>query len=377
MNLLLSAGEASGDLHGSRLLEALRTLGARVDAFGMGGARLIGAGLDPIVRSEALSVVGITEAVEKLPGVWRALGALSRAAVERRPDGAVLIDFPDFHSLLSRRLRRRGTPLIYYVSPQVWAWRRWRARTIAGRARRIITLFPFEVEIYRRLGADAVCAGHPLVEDVQEGLALPSPLPAKTRRRLVLLPGSRPSEVRRHWGPLAEAAARLARRRDLEVVAVRAPGLPLDLFTGAAERGFQVLEGGLHPLLASADLAFVASGTATLDAALCGTPMIVVYRTSAFSHAIARSLVTVRWMALVNIVAGEPVVPELLQSRFTADNLEREADALLGSPERLEAMRRGLARVAGALGPPGASARAAAFVLDALGRTPASEGAAP
>lgn len=380
MNLLISAGETSGDLHGARLLAALRELRPSVRAFGMGGARLEAAGLDTIVRSEALAVVGITEAVEKLPGALRALSALERAAAERRPDAAVLIDFPDFHNLLARRLHRARVPLVYYISPQVWAWRRWRARTIAARARRIITLFPFEVEIYRRFGADAVCAGHPLVEDVAESLAAPSPLPPKTRRRLVLLPGSRRSEVARHWEPLAEAAERLARRHDLEVVAVRAPELPEDLFAGAARRNIAVVSGGLAPVVASADLAFVASGTATLETALCGTPMIVVYRTSAFSHAIARALVRLEWVALVNIVAGEALVPELLQERLTPDNLEREAEALLGSPERLEAMKRGLARVARELGPPGASARAAACVLSAVepasGRAPAASGAA-
>ncbi len=369
MNLLISAGEASGDLHGAHLLRALQAARPGLRAFGMGGERLVAAGLVPVVRSEALSVVGITEVVEKLPGVARALAALGAAAAEQKPDAAVLIDFPDFHNLLSRRLRRAGVPLVYYVSPQVWAWRPWRARAIASRALRIITLFPFETEIYRRLGADAACSGHPLVEDVAEGLGAPSPLAPKTRRRLVLLPGSRPSEVARHWEVLSEAAARLARRLDLEVVAVRAPGLSESLFPGAAERGIRIASRGLHPILASADLAFVASGTATLETALCGAPMIVVYRTSAFSYAVARALVRLRRFSLVNIVAGEDVVPELLQRNLTAENLEREAAALLGSAERLEAMRRGLARVARELGPPGASARAAELVLGALGRS--------
>jgi len=366
MNLLVSAGEASGDLHGARLLGALRALRPGIRAFGMGGERLVSAGLDPVARSEALSVVGISEAVEKVPGVLRALSSLDAAAGARRPEAAVLIDFPDFHNLLSRRLRRRGIPLIYYVSPQVWAWRRWRARTIAGRARRIITLFPFETEIYRRLGADAVWAGHPLVEDVQEGLAVSSALPAKTRRRLVLLPGSRPGEVERHWPVLSEAAARLARRLDLEVIVVRARGLEAALFRGAAERGIAVISGGLHPVLASADLALVASGTATLETALCGTPMIVVYRTSAVSHAIAKALVRLPWIALVNIVAGEAVVPELIQDRLTVENLVREAESLLESPEKRAVMKSSLARVAGELGPPGASVRAAELVLSAI-----------
>jgi lipid-A-disaccharide synthase len=366
MNLLISAGEASGDLHGARLLKELQSRRPGLTAFGMGGARLEEAGLETVVRSEALSVVGISEVFEKLPALRGALRRLDQAAIARKPQAAVVIDFPDFHGFLSRRLKRDGVPLIYYVSPQVWAWRKWRARTIAARARRIITLFPFEAEIYRKLGADAVCAGHPLVEDVQEGLRTPSPLPAKTRRRLVLMPGSRPRELDRNWERMSEAAARLGKRFDLEVVALRAPALPEALFLGARERGIAVVSTGLHALLSSADLAFVASGTATLEAALCGAPMVVVYRVSALSWAIVSVLVHLRWASLVNIVAGEELVPELIQDRFTVENLEREGANLLSAPGRVETMKAGLARVAGQLGPPGASARAAEYVLSAL-----------
>jgi lipid-A-disaccharide synthase len=372
VNLLISAGEASGDLHGARLLGALRAARPDLRAFGMGGTRLEAAGLERIVRSEALSVVGVYEVIEKLPVLRRALSALDAAARRRKPRAAILIDFPDFHGLLGRKLRRAGVPLIYYISPQVWAWRPHRAHRIAESARRIITLFPFETEIYRRLGADVVCAGHPLVEDVREGLALPSPLPQKTRRRLVLLPGSREGELRRHWDSMAEAAAMLAGRLDLELIAIRAQGLSEGLFPRAAERGIRIATGGTHPILASADLALVASGTATLEAALCGTPMVVVYRTSAFSWAIAQALIRLRWASLVNIVAGEEVVPELIQDDLTVENLVRESEGLLTSPERLETMRVGLARVSQELGPPGASARAAQYVLSALDAAPDS-----
>ena len=366
LNLLISSGEASGDGHGARLLAALRNKRPGLAAFGMGGRRLAAAGLDRVVFSEELSVVGISEVFEKLPALWRALRRLKAGARERRPDGAVLIDFPDFHGLLARRLERDRVPLIYYVSPQVWAWRSGRALAIARRARRIITLFPFEAEIYKRLGADAVCAGHPLVDDVREGLTIPSPLPAKTRRRLVLLPGSRTAELEHHWEPMARAAHRLASRLDLEVVAVRASGLSDSLFPGAAKRSIRVVDSGLHSLLATADLVFVASGTATLEAAICGAPMIVVYKTSPASFAVGRRLVQVSWISLVNLVAQEPVVLELLQGEFNAERLEREGEALLSDPMRLSRMRDALARVARALGPAGASERAADAVLEAL-----------
>ena len=332
----------------------------------MGGPRLRAEGLDAIVASESLSVVGISEVFEKLPALARALGGLGRAARRERPDAAVLIDFPDFHSLLARSLSRQGVPLIYYVSPQVWAWRRGRARAIARRARRIVTLFPFEAEIYRSLGADAVWAGHPLVDDVREGIVRPSPLPPKTRRRLLLLPGSRSAELRRHWEPMRRAARALSCRLDLEVAAVRAPGLSDELFAGTDEDGIALVSSGTHALLATADLAFVASGTATLEAALCGSPMVVVYRTSAASFAVGKLLVQVPWVSLVNIVAGEEVVPELLQAEMTAARLEEEGGSLLESAERLGRMRRGLARVAERLGPPGGSDRAAAAVLETV-----------
>jgi lipid-A-disaccharide synthase len=368
MNILISAGEASGDIHGSRLLRSLRSLRPGIGAFGMGGEKLEAEGLERIVSSENLSVVGISEVFEKLPDLSRALRAISREAVRRRPAAAVLIDFPDFHALLARRLLSAGVPLIYYVSPQFWAWRGGRAARLARTARRIITLFPFEADIYRRLGADAVWAGHPLVDDVREGLQKnPAPRPDAGRRRLLLLPGSRTAEVRRHWDVMREAALNLGRRHPLEVVAIRAPGLPLSLYAGAVESGVTVAPAGeRHGLLSSSDLAFVASGTATLEAALCGAPMVVVYRTSPASHALARLLVRISRISLVNIVAGEPVVPELIQKDFRVPRLEEEGEALLSSPERVRRMREGLARVARDLGPPGGSERAARAVLEVV-----------
>jgi lipid-A-disaccharide synthase len=366
MNLLISAGEASGDLHGARLLDALKRRRPDLSAFGMGGERLERSGLKRIVRSESLSVVGVLEVVEKLPALWRALGRMRAGTRRSRPDAAILIDFPDFNGILARRLHRDGVPIVYYVSPQVWAWRAGRARSIAKMARRIVTLFPFEEEIYRRLGADVVCAGHPLVDDVREALEKEPPVPHRDKARLVLLPGSRVAEIRRHWKPMLEAAAALARRFDLEVATVKAPGLPEHLFEGAAELGIPIVTTGRHALIASADLAFVASGTATLETALCGTPMIVVYRTSAASYAIGKRLVNVSWISLVNIVAGEEVVPELIQEQFHAARLEREGAALLGAPEELAKMRLALARVAARLGPRGGSDRAAEAILEVL-----------
>jgi lipid-A-disaccharide synthase len=366
VNLLISAGEASGDLHGSRLVRALAARRWPLSVFGMGGPRLAAEGVDRVARSEDLSVMGISDVLGKLPTVFRALSVLAREAALRRPEAAILIDFPDFHEALARRLRRQGIPLIYYVSPQVWAWRAGRARVIARRARRILTLFRFETEIYHRLGADAVWTGHPIVDDVREGLAAGSAAAPKTRPRLALLPGSRPGEILRLWPPLRDAAARLSRSRGVEAFVVQTPGVPEDRYPGAREAGIRLVASGAHALLASADLALVASGTATLETALCGAPMVVVYQASRVSYAIGRRLVKVPWISLVNIVAGESLVPELLQDQVSPDRLEREATALLDSPPLRERMKRGYERVARELGPPGASERAADAVLDVL-----------
>jgi len=309
--------------------------------------------------------MGISEVLAKLSSVWRALSALRHAAAQRKPEAAVLIDFPDFHAVLARTLRRQAVPLIYYVSPQVWAWRPGRARVIARRARLILTLFSFETEIYRRLGADVVWTGHPIVDDVAEGLA-GAPAAAGPRPRLALLPGSRPAEVRRLWPLMRDAAAHLAARRPLDVFAVQAPGFSDASYPGARDAGIALVASGAHPLLASAELAWVASGTATLETALCRTPMVVVYRASRMSFAVGRRLVKVPWISLVNIVAGETVVPELLQEELTPERLLEESQALLDSPERRTRMRADLERVARELGPPGASRRAAEAVAAAL-----------
>jgi lipid-A-disaccharide synthase len=323
--------------------------------------------MEAVVSSETLSVVGFSEVFEKLPQLARGPQGARRQSGKERPDAAVLIDFPDFHVLLARKLRSLGVPLIYYVSPQVWAWRKGRAGTISRKARRIITLFPFEAEIYRRLGADVVWAGHPLVDDVREGLAKPSPLPPAPGRRLMLLPGSRTAELRRHWLPMAQAAERLRERFDLEVITVRAAGLPEGLFDGAEARGIRVLELGhaFPPGQLGPGLRRLGDG----DARGCPLRYADGRRLPHIgaSFALGRLLVRVPWISLVNIVAEEEIVPELLQGEVTAERLAREGSSLLESPERAARMREGLERVSRRLGPPGGSERAADAVLEVLG----------
>ncbi len=323
------------------------------------------AGLDAVVDSATVSVIGFFEVFRKLPRILGAHRRLLRAVKERAVELAILIDFPDFHFRLGKALARRGVPVVYYVSPQVWAWRVGRVEVMRSFVRRMITLFPFETEIYRRAGIDAVCAGHPLADEVEMELAgSPAPPRDPARRRLVLMPGSRAGEVKRHWPVFRDAARRLAETFPVETFVVPAPGLSPDLFPGAQREGIVLFSGNLDALLASCDVLIVASGTSTLQGALCGAPMVVAYRTSAATFALARRLVRVSHVAMANIVAGERVATELLQDEATPERIAGEADRLLRDPAAAQRMRERWKELWGKLGPRNAAAHAAEAVLE-------------
>ena len=367
MNVLVSAGETSGDRLGAGLIRELSRLRPDLAFFGMGGPEMEAAGLDRIAHASDVAVVGFVEVLEKLPAIWRTERRLRKAARDRRAAAAILVDFPDFHFRFGKHLARMGMPVIYYVSPQVWAWRAGRVPVMKSFVRRMITLFPFETEIYRRAGIDAVCAGHPLVDEVDARLARgPAPRPPGGRRRIVLMPGSRAGEVRRHWPVFREAATRLAATHDLESIVVPAPGLPDTLFAGREEAGIGMHRGDPEPLLASCDLLIVSSGTSTLQGALCGAPMVVVYKTSRVTMALARRLVKTPHIALANIVAGDRVAPELIQEEATPERVFREGARLLESPDLAAEARRRWRQLRARLGPRGAAARAAEAVLEVL-----------
>ncbi len=398
--LLLVAGEASGDLHGARLLAELRRLVPGLRAFGLGGAELRAAGLDAVADSSEVAVVGVVEVLKVLPRVRQVFAALLAEVDRRRPRAAVLIDFPDFNLRLAGRLARRGIPVGYYISPQVWAWRRGRVRTIARRVDLMLVLFPFEVEFYRRSGVRAVHVGHPLVDEVPR---LPSAwdreLAAGEPYRLALLPGSRRSEVAALLPAMLAAAARVAAELPVAVTLIRAPGIPeallaehLEAFRrrGGGDRGHQGADmqaggsggggGGELPVpvrvesedrfgaIADSHLALCASGTATLEVGLLGTPMIVLYRLARWSYVLARMLVRLPNFAMVNLVLGREVVPELLQGEAEPERIGAEALRLLGDGEARARVRAGLAELRPRLGEGGASARAARAVAEVLAR---------
>jgi lipid-A-disaccharide synthase len=423
--IFISAGEASGEHYGALLVAALHkrltAAGQTAGFFGMGGARMAAAGLECIVRSEDMAVMGLTEVVLHLPRIWREFRKLKQAIRQRPPSVAVLIDFPEIHFRLAEELHRLGVPVIFFVSPQLWAWKKHRIKLVQKYIAKMLVIFPFEEPFYREQGVEAEFVGHPLAELAspavsREEFAAENGLdPAKTW--IGLLPGSRPKEIRDHLAEMLRAA------RELEELAgkgqvsgkttpkhpsgAKAPAdtaasmyglkpvpfttisfefvVPLAPTLNAAQRDevrrlVEAHGGGLtirlvndaRAALLHARASVVASGTATVEAALIGNPFVVIYRVSALTYAIAKRLVKVPHVAMANLIAGKRVVPELIQSDFTASNIVQQIERLLPDGPPRQSMMEELARVRGLLGKQsdgGAIDRVAAITLGMLGIT--------
>jgi lipid-A-disaccharide synthase len=369
--LLISAGEASGDMYAARLARALRAR-ADVHLFGMGGPLMREAGVEIIVDCADVRVVGIFEVLGKIPALRRAMRRLRDEERRRRPPLAMLTDFPGFHLRLARTLHRRGVRNVYFVCPQFWAWRPWRVNLVRRRFVRGLCLFPFEAEFYRKAGVTADWIGHPLVDQVRATLTR-AEFAARhgldpARPIITLLPGSRPSELAHHMPILAEVVARLRRVPERQFVFAVASGLRPEQLEPylRAQAPLCLVEDATYNALAAADLAIVSSGTATIETALLGVPMVVVYRIARATTWITRWLMRTPFYAMVNLIAGRRVVPELIQDDFTPERVVQEVEQLLASPEALAAMRRDLAVVCERLGPPGAIDRAADIIAAML-----------
>jgi lipid-A-disaccharide synthase len=372
--LLISCGEPSGDAYGGALIRDLRRLRPDLVASGLGGDQVEAAGGQLVAHLRDVAVVGLLEVVRHL-GDLRAIFARILAEADRhRPDVAVLVDYPDFNLRLARELKRRGIPVVYYVSPQVWAWRRGRIRTIRDTVARMLVLFPFEEAIYRSAGVPVTFVGHPLLDQVKPVADREAFLRSvgldPGRPVLAVLPGSRPQEVAHNRPPLVQALRRIAGHRpDVQFVLAAAPTLAEAAFGELlGQPGLRVVRGQTHAVLSSATAGIVASGTATVEAAILGLPMVVVYRVSPLTHFIGRPLMRVTHFAMVNLIAGREVVPELMQRDFTAERTAHEALDLLENAARAARMRADLAAVRERLGAHGASARAAEAVAGFLRR---------
>ena len=371
--VMLSAGEASGDLHGGMLCRALREMEPGVRLVGMGGGHMRAAGMDVVVDPTEHAAVGTSEAVGRIPALYRAYRALGARLDAERPRALVLIDFPEFNLRLARRAHRAGVPVVYFIPPQLWAWRQGRVRQMARRVSRVLAVFPFEPALYERARVPVEFVGHPLLDVLPLDLTRDEArrrLPADPGHSLIgLLPGSRREEVERLLPPMLEAARRLAaadgRRR---FVLGLAPTVPLEqvrahLRHGGPGPAIEIVAGQTYEVMAAADALLIASGTATLEAALLGTPMVLCYRVSRTTEVIARLLARVRWIGLPNLVSGRLVVPELIQAQVTGERLAAEATRLLDDPVAATAQRAALKELRARLGEPGVGRRAARAVL--------------
>jgi lipid-A-disaccharide synthase len=368
--VMMIAGEASGDMHGAGVVRALRARRPGVEITGIGGDRMRAEGMDLTFHCSGLSFMGFSEVVRNLPTVFRVERTLNGLLETRRPDVVVLIDYPGFNLRFARKAKQRGIPVLYYISPQVWAWNPGRVNTMKSVVDRMKVVFPFEVDIYRKAGIDVEFVGHPLVEHISATMTREAFLgrhgldPA--RKILGLFPGSRLQELERILPTLVLAAGRLQEELNVQPVLAVAPNLGAESFRPYLGPGtpIRLAEHATYDLMQYADAAVVTSGTATLETGWFGTPMVIVYRTSALSYAIGRMLVDLPYIGLVNIVAGRKVVPELLQSDMTADRVAEEVRPYLEDPSRAEDLRRDLAVVRTKLGTPGASDRVASAVVE-------------
>jgi lipid-A-disaccharide synthase len=368
--IFVAAGEASGERYGAMLIESLRARLPQAHFFGLGGVQMEAAGCERIVRAEEIAVMGITEVVRHLPAIYGKYRALVRSIRERKPDLAVLIDFPDVNFRLAEHLRKLDVPVVYFVSPQLWAWKQHRIRWVRERVTKMLVIFPFEEAYYRERGVDATFVGHPLAD---------VPPPAVTRAAFAhlhgldaakpwigLLPGSRNKELRLNLSEMLRAAALLGPQYEYVLPAAAtldAAWVRQQVQSACTKIGAPVavtVVPDARATLHHARASIVASGTATVEAALAGNPFVVVYRLSALSYAVAERMVHVPHVAMANLIAGVRVVPELIQSEFTAENLAQNLQPLLRDGAERSAMLHALAGVRTALQMPTSPAMDAA-----------------
>jgi len=373
--IFIVAGEASGDLYGGMLAAEIRSKRPDIVLGGVGGERMKAAGVDIFLDTSDLAVVGVWEAIARLPELRRAMNRVKDRIAGERPDLLVLIDYPGMNLRLASFAGKRGIKVMYYISPQVWAWGRGRIESIRKHVDKMVVILPFELDLYSKRGVDVEYVGHPLMDIVATGIdpgAFRDLYGIGSRSRLVsLLPGSRLQEIGHLLGPLLEAALIVGRRLpDVQFAVVSVPE-HRDLVVGRLRQAglrYPVVTEHKYEAIAASDLALTCSGTVTLEAALLGTPMVVIYRLSPVSWLLGRVMVKVPHISLVNLVAGRRVVPELLQGGVTAERLAREAVRVLDDPGALERMRADLRDVRSKLGGGGATARAADIAISLAAR---------
>lgn len=369
--VLIIAGEASADLHGSNLVLAMKRQDPDISFCGIGGQKMEAAGVKILFPSSKMAVVGITEVFSRLSYILKAYRQLKKMLTEADPDLIILIDYPDFNIRLAGVAKRYGVPVLYYISPQVWAWRKGRIKTIADRVDRMSVILPFEGAYYEQCGLRTDYVGHPLMDSVPQGL---NPTEVKLELGLHcdgpvlgLLPGSRVEEIKNLLPAMVEAAEILSlRHKGLTCILPLASTVPPGLVEAEINHSpvnIKLIQGKIYEALVACDAAMLASGTVTLEAAILGTPMIIAYRVSPLSYWIGKMVVKVPFIGLVNLVAEKAVVPELIQNQVTPDRLAEEADAILKDGPRRKNMIEDLEMVKERLGPGGASEKTAKVAI--------------
>jgi lipid-A-disaccharide synthase len=372
--ILLVAGEVSGDLYGAHLVEAVHHIDPEVQFFGVGGERLEKVGMKLLYPSQPLSVVGITEVLFKMGSILKAFRILRKSLERERPDLVILIDFPDFNLRLAKIVHQKGIPVIYYISPQVWAWRPGRVKLIAQRVNKMIVLLPFEVPLYEAAGVDVEWAGHPLLDLVKPTLSREMAFERfdldPKRRTIGLLPGSRKHELKRLLPPLLVSAQLLQREiPELQFIIPLAAGIPragLSPLIKNISLPVKVVEGFAYDVMNLSELLITASGTATLEGAMLGKPMVIIYRVSLLSYWIGRAMAQVDHIGLVNLVVGKGIAPELIQNDVNPKRIADEALRILRDPILYRRMTESMVEVRQSLGEPGATQRAARIVTSLL-----------
>jgi lipid-A-disaccharide synthase len=368
---MIIAGEASGDLHGAHLVDAMRRLDPDLDFFGIGGDALRRAGVQVRVDNSDIAVVGVAEVFSKIRPILRALRQAKKELKELRPALLILIDFPDFNLMVAATAKKLGIPVMYYISPQVWAWRVGRVKKIKKVVDHMVVIFPFEVDFYKKYGVPVTFVGHPLLDSTTPAGTGKIAEDLKNKGVLVgLLAGSRTQEVTQMLPTMVKVAEILSQRLKgirfaIPVASTVGRDIVEDIVDGA-EAEILVLSNRLRDVLEQATLVITASGTVTLEAAIAGTPMIIVYRVSPLSYWIGKRLINVTHIGLVNLVGEESIVPELIQQDASVENISDEALAMIQDEPGIARMQAELHRVAEKLGLPGASKRAAEVAMGML-----------
>lgn len=372
--VMIVAGEASGDLHGGNLVREMHRIDAGISFYGVGGRRMQAEGVELLADAADMAVVGLTEVVFKLAAILRVMRRLKASLASERPDLVILIDYPDFNLPLARAARKRGIKVLYYISPQVWAWRKGRIDTIRKSVDRMAVILPFEEAFYRQAGVDVTFVGHPLLDEVKTRYPRAEAIKRFGLRdeaiTVAILPGSRQSEVARLLPEMLGACRILTEKLSplqflLPLAQTVEHAVVRDILRQFPLK-VNVIRDEMSDVVAVSDVAIVASGTATLETALLETPMVVVYKVSALSYAIGRRFISVDHISLVNLIAGRAVVPELIQDDASPERIAAEVRELIVQRAKVREMKSALAEIRGSLGTPGASARTARIACDML-----------